>query len=56
MLMPAQPMPRPPCGEGGGEGGEGAEGGVGVEGGVGGEGGGACRYLASLGPAVPPYA
>ena len=52
MLMPAQPMPRPPCGERG-EGGEGGESGVG---GVDGEGGGACRYLASLGPAVPPYA
>ena len=55
MLMPAQPIPRPPCSEGG-EGGVGGEGGEGGVGGEGGEGGGTCRYLASLGPAVPPYA
>ena len=47
MLLPPQPMPQPSCGVGG-------LGGEGGEGGVGGEGGGptACRYLASLGPAV----
>ena len=36
MLLPPQPMPRPPCGEDGSV--------------------PPCRYLAALGPEVPPYA